>query len=261
MEFFDTHAHYDDDRFQEDRDTLLPRLYDSGVRFILNPGVDLASSRFVCQLAEKYPFLYAGIGFYPHNTSGMTPEDLDNLALLARQNRKVRAIGEIGLDYHYDDTPRDVQKTWFRAQMELAQSLDLPVIIHDREAHEDCLRIVKEFPRVRGVFHCFSGSLELARELWKLGYSCSFTGSITFKNAKKLPEVVRHCPQDRIMLETDAPYLTPVPHRGKRNDSGYLPWICQAAASFRDCAPEALAALTVENGLRFFQIEGKEDLL
>jgi len=210
-------------------------------------------------MAQRHPFLYAGIGFYPHDTDRMTAAALDELEKMARSNPKVRAIGEIGLDYYYDGTPRDVQKKCLRAQMELARALDLPVSFHDREAHEDSLNIVKEFPEVRGVFHCFSGSVELARELWKRGWSTSFTGSITFKNARKLPEVVAQCPADLIMLETDAPYLAPVPHRGKRNHSGYLREICQAAAVFRGCDPEELAALSVENGRRFFRIEGKED--
>lgn len=258
MEFFDTHAHYDDSRFDEDRDLLLRQLHQEGVSLILNPATDLSSSQTICALAERHSFLYAGIGFYPHDTGKMTTDDLDALERMAKEHPKVKAIGEIGLDYYYDDTPREVQRKWLRAQMELARALDLPVSFHDREAHEDSLNIVKEFPGVRGVFHCFSGSVELARELWKRGWSTSFTGSITFKNAKKLPEVVAACPPDRIMLETDAPYLAPVPHRGKRNHSGYLPWICQAAAAFRNCDPEALAALTLENGRRFFRLEGKE---
>lgn len=256
MPFFDTHAHYDDDRFQDDRDSLLTTLHTShDVAFILNPSVDLDSSRFVSSvLTQRFTFVYGAVGVYPHNTSTINKNDLASLYSLAKTNKKIRAVGEIGLDYFYNDTPPDIQRVWFREQMDLARQLDLPVIIHDRQAHEDCIKIIQDFPTVRGVFHCFSGSLEMASLLWRRNYCCSFTGSITFKNARKLPEVVRNAPAETIMLETDAPYLTPVPYRGRRNDSGYLSRICQVAAEFRGEDPEALANLTFENGCNFFQI-------
>ena len=256
MILFDTHAHYDDDQFDNDRDLLLNDLPHYNIKLVVNPAVNLESSKKIIEIVSKYSYIYGAVGYYPHNTNEIKSEqELCEIEALAKSHLKIKAIGEIGLDYYYDDTDPETQKKWFRAQMELADSLNLPVIIHDREAHEDCLKIVREFPHVTGVYHCYSGSLEYAKILWNLGYYTSFTGSITFKNAKKAPEIVAACPESQIMIETDSPYLAPVPHRGKRNDSKYLEYICNAAASFRKEDPEEFAYRTYRNGKRFFGID------
>lgn len=252
--YFDTHAHYDDEAFDNDRYELLDSLPGRDVSLIVNAACDLKSVRTSIALAERYDYVYAAAGIHPHEANTATEEALLEIEKLSHNN-KVVAIGEIGLDYHYDFSPREQQREAFRAQMELARALGLPVIVHDREAHEDCLNIVKEFKEVRGVFHCFSGSLETAKELVRLGWYISFTGSITFKNAKKAPEIVAALPADRLMIETDCPYMSPVPHRGKRNDSSYLKYICEAVASYRGISHEEAAGLTLENGKRFFGIK------
>ncbi|MDR3765682.1 MAG: TatD family hydrolase, partial [Butyricicoccus sp.] len=222
---FDTHAHYDDDQFDADRETLLTSLPEHGVGLVLNPGCDLESSRKAVAYAETYPHVYAAVGFHPENLDGIDLErDLPALEALAKSSPKVRAIGEIGLDYYWvkEPEPRRIQAEVFRAQMRLAGRLQLPVIIHDREAHLDSLTIAEQYPAVRGVFHCYSGSVEFAKRLLDLGYLLSFTGVITYKNAKKAVDVVRAVPLDRLMIETDSPYMAPVPYRGKRNSSLYV---------------------------------------
>jgi len=251
--YFDTHAHYDDEAFDSDRDLVIAELQNSGVSLILNAASSLESSRKAIALAEKYSFFYAAVGVHPHDASSLTSEALSAIRELAKNN-KVKAIGEIGLDYFYDLSPREVQKEAFIKQMELAKELDLPVIVHDRDAHEDSLEIVKAFPEVRGVFHCYSGSLETAKELIKHGWYLSFTGAVTFKNARKAPEVIEYMPEDRLMIETDCPYLAPVPMRGKRNDSRNLKYIAERIAEIRGTTVEKIAALTLENGRRFFEI-------
>lgn len=251
--YFDTHAHYDDEAFDADRDAVLQSMPGRGISLIVNPGCNLPSSRAALELSRRYPFVYAAVGVHPHDAESMKAGDLATLRELASQERAV-AIGEIGLDYYYDRSPRQVQKERFREQMALAAEMNLPVIIHDREAHEDCLNIVREFKSVRGVYHCYSGSLEQAKVLVRLGWYISFTGAVTFKNARRAHEVISWMPGDRLMLETDSPYLTPVPHRGKRNDSGYLPLIAEAAAALRGVSAEEIAAVTLENGKRFFGI-------
>jgi TatD DNase family protein len=252
--YFDTHAHYDDEAFDIDRHELLNGLPENRVSLIVNAACDLKSAGASLALAEKYNYIYAALGIHPHEAEGATNHALLEIEKLCHNN-KVVAVGEIGLDYHYDYSPREEQKKAFRAQMELAQALSLPVIVHDREAHEDCINIVKEFRGVRGVFHCFSGSMETAMELMRLGWYISFTGAITFKNAKKAPEIVAALPADRIMIEPDCPYMTPVPHRGKRNDSSYLKYICEAVAVFRGISHEEAAQLTMDNGKTFFGIK------
>lgn len=254
--YFDTHAHYDDEAFDADRDELLAGLPARGISLVLNPGADLVSSETAVSLAERHPHVYAAVGVHPHEAGGMVPGDLTRLEAMSR-HPKVMAIGEIGLDYFYDHSPRDVQKARFREQMALAEKTGLPAVVHDREAHADCLSILKEFPRVRGVFHCYSGSLEMARELLNLGWYLSFNGAITFKNARRALEVIRFMPSDRLMLETDAPYLTPVPYRGRRNDSGYLPLVAQAVSHLLNRPVEEIAAITMKNGKYFFNIPGK----
>lgn len=251
--YFDTHAHYDDRKFDPDRDELLSSLKDSGVELVMNAACDLPSAVSSAAMAEKYDFVYAAAGIHPHDADTADDDALSQIESICR-HEKVKAVGEIGLDYHYDFSPREVQKRAFRAQLELAEALDMPVIVHDREAHEDCLKLVREFRNVRGVFHCFSGSAEMAAELIKLGWYISFTGSVTFKNAKKAPQIVSSIPAECIMIETDCPYMTPEPCRGRRNDSSYLKYICSAVAGFRGISHEEAAALTLENGRRFFGI-------
>lgn len=261
MRLFDTHAHYDADAFDADRLELLASMPGRGVELILNPGCDVPSSRAAVELAERFPFVYAAVGVHPEECGGWTGGELEALRELAR-HPKVRAIGEIGLDYYWEENPpRALQKEVLHAQLELAEELDLPVIIHDREAHGDCLEIVRAHPKVTGVYHCYSGSLEDAKVLVKLGWMLSFTGSITFKNARKAPEVIAWLPMDRIMVETDSPYLTPVPYRGKRNDSGYVRLVAEKIAEIKGLDPEEVARITLENGRRFFRIaQGKEDV-
>ena len=254
MPLFDTHAHYDDAQFDPDREALLAALPQHGVGLVVNPGCDIPSSRRAAELAERYPHVYAAVGYHPENCGPYVPSDLETLRQLAARP-KVVAIGEIGLDYYWpENPPRDLQQQVFRDQLALAEELGLPVIVHDREAHGDSLAIVKEFPRVRGVFHCYSGSVEMARELVKLGWMISFTGVLTYKNARRAVETAREIPLERLMIETDSPYMAPVPCRGKRNDSTLVRYVCEKLAEIRGISPEECARLTWENGCRFFGI-------
>lgn len=251
---FDTHAHYDDEAFDPDRELLLESLPQRGVALVLNPGCDLDSSRKAVSYAAAYPHVYAAVGIHPENCAGFVPADIDVLRELARQP-KVVAIGEIGLDYYWaENPPREFQQQVFRAQLELALELDLPVIVHDREAHGDSLAIVKEYPALRGVFHCYSGSVEMARELLALGWYLGFDGPVTYKNARKTVEVAEMVPLDRILIETDSPYMSPVPMRGKRNDSRNVLYIAEKLAQLKGMTTEEMAALTESNGKRLFNI-------
>ena len=251
---FDTHAHYDDEAFDTDRDALLTALPQRGVGLILNPGCDVESSRKAVTYAAAYPHVYAAVGIHPENCGGCTADDLAAIRALAQQP-KVVAIGEIGLDYYWpENPPRPLQQQVLRSQLALARELSLPVIIHDRDAHADTMAIVREFPGLRGVFHCFAGSVEMARELVDMGWYLSFNGAATFKNARKAPEVIRAVPMDRLMIETDAPYLTPAPYRGRRNDSTYVRLVAERIAQLRDMTPAAAEQATWENGKRFFGI-------
>jgi TatD DNase family protein len=256
---FDTHAHYDAEQFDQDRDAVLAALPGEGVALVVDPGCDLPSSRKAVELAGKYPFLYAAVGLHPEECAGYCESDLDAIRALA-QAPKVVAIGEIGLDYYWPENPaRETQQKVFRDQLALAQELDLPVIVHDREAHGDSLAIVKEFPKVRGVFHCFAGSAEMAGELVRLGWMISFTGVLTYKNARKSIEAAAAVPLERLMIETDSPYMAPVPNRGKRNDSRNLTYICEKLAEIKGVTPQQCADATRENGKKFFGIP-KENL-
>jgi TatD DNase family protein len=256
MPLFDTHCHYDDSWFDDDRDALLASLPEQGVELILNPGCDLPSSRMAVEIAQRYPFAYAAVGFHPGSAQDYDDATEAELRALAA-HPKVKAIGEIGLDYYWEDyAPHEVQHQVFRRQLRLAEELNLPVIVHDREAHGDCLAIVKEFPGVRGVYHCYSGSLEDAKTLIALGWNLSFTGSITFKNARKAPEILRWLPEDRFMIETDAPYMLPYPRQKgeRRNDSTKVLRVAQQIADIRGVSVEDIIRITTENGKRFFHI-------
>ena len=254
MPIFDTHAHYDDSRFDGDRDAVLAALPEAGVELMLDPGCDLPSSRAAAAPAERYSHVYAAAGIHPENCAGFQDADLAALRQLLAQP-KVAAIGEIGLDYYWaENPPRDFQQMVFRKQLALAEELDLPVIVHDREAHGDSLSIIREFPAVTGVFHCFSGSPEMAEELLKRGWYLGFDGPITYKNARRAPEVAAITPLERMVVETDAPYLSPVPVRGRRNDSRYLPHVIAKLAEWKGVTPEEMTRITCENGKRLFRL-------
>ena len=252
---FDTHAHYYAEQFDPDQDEVLSALPAANVGLVLCPGCDLESSRQSIALAEQYPFLSAAAGVHPEDALGLPDDWLEQVEAMTH-HPKVKAVGEIGLDYYWQEVPRDLQKEVFRAQLALAQRLDMPVIVHDREAHGDSLAIVKEFPGVRGVFHCYSGSVEDAKTLIKLGWHLSFTGTITFKNARKAPEVIAAVPLDRIMVETDAPYMAPTPYRGKRCDSRYVYRMAETIAQIKGLTTQEVEEATTENGKRLFGIEG-----
>ena len=252
---FDTHAHLDDRAFDSDREALIDSLPGQGLALVMLPGCSAASSRAVSALSEKYPFLYAAVGSHPDAADEVDEAVLDGYRTLCQRNPKIRAIGEIGLNYHYEDIPRDIQLKAFRAQMGLAKELGLPVIVHEREAHADGMAVVKEFPEVTGVFHCYSGSLEMAKELIGLGWYIGFTGVLTFKNARKAVEVASNIPLDRLVLETDCPYMAPEPFRGKRNDPGKLYRMAERLAELRGLTVGEVEAITTENGKRLYHID------
>ena len=251
---FDTHAHMDDRAFDADRAELLTDLPNRGIQLLMNPGCSLASSRNAVTLAREYDYIYAAVGSHPDVADEVNEEVLEEYRKLCKLNPKVKAIGEIGLDYHYEDIPRQLQLQAFRAQMALAEELDLPVIVHERDAHEDGMKVVDEFPTVKGVFHCYSGSAEMAKELVKRGWYIGFTGVLTFKNARKALEVAASIPMDRIVLETDCPYMAPEPFRGKRNDPGKLYRMAEKLAELRGMTVEEIHRITPENGKRLYNI-------
>ena len=251
---FDTHAHLNDEAFNADREALLAGLQEKGIGLVMNAGCSLEASREVVQMAKQYPWLYAAVGSHPDSADEVNEEVLEEYRKLCKLNSEVKAIGEIGLDYHYEDIPREIQQKAFRMQMELARELDLPVIVHERDAHEDGMAIVREFPTVKGVFHCYSGSAEMARQLVEMGWYIGFTGVLTFKNARKAVETAASIPLDRIVLETDCPYMAPEPFRGKRNDPGYLYRMAEQLAAIRGITPQEAAAITTENGKKLYRI-------
>ena len=251
---FDTHAHLDDRRFDGDRDALLRSLPEQGITLLMNPGCDLSSSRAAVALAQAHPWIYAAVGSHPDDADHVDAALLAQYRALAQSCPKVRAIGEIGLDYHYEDVPRARQMDAFRRQMELAGQLGLPVIVHEREAHEDGCRILEEFPEVRGVFHCYSGSAEMAKWLTARGWYIGFTGVITFRSARKAVETAQAIALDRIVIETDCPYMAPEPFRGRRNDPGYVYRMAQRLAELRGLPEEEMARITLENGCRLYNI-------
>ena len=255
---FDTHAHYDDERFDEDRDTVLGSLAEHGVSLVVDPACDLASCEKTLALSAKYRFLYSAVGVHPHSAeSDGTGDWLQRIEAFAKR-KKVVAIGEIGLDYHYDFSPREKQMEAFAAQLALANDLGLPVIIHDREAHADTLELVQRY-RPKGIIHCYSGSAEMVREFVKLGMYIGFTGSVTFKNASKLLLAAAEVPEDRILLETDCPYMAPVPYRGTRCDSTLIPATAERLAEIRGTDAQTLIDRAHKNGCRVYGITEDEE--
>lgn len=252
---FDTHAHYDDERFELDRSDVIERAHRSGVSYIINAASDIKSCEEGIAFARKYEYMYAAVGVHPHEVGKLDENTLDRIGQLAKEE-KVVAIGEIGLDYYYDTAPREIQKHWFAQQINLARELQLPIIVHDRDAHQDSMNILKDNKanEVGGVFHCYSGSVEMAKELIDYNFYISVGGALTFKNAKKLVEVVRWVPMERLLIETDCPYLTPEPHRGKRNDSSYVRFVAEKMAQIKELSFEEVAEITLENAKKLFRI-------
>ena len=248
---FDTHAHLDARAFDADRAELIESLD----MLVMNPGCSLESSRNADALSKQYPHIYAAVGSHPDAADEVNAQVLEEYRTLCKLNPKIRAIGEIGLDYHYEDIPREIQLQAFRSQMSLAADLDLPGIVHERDAHADGMSVVKEFPTVKGVFHCYSGSLEMARELIDLGWYIGFTGVLTFKNARKAVEVAANIPLERLVLETDCPYMAPEPFRGKRNDPGKLYRMAERLAEIRGLSLEEVERITAENGRRLYRMD------
>ena len=251
---FDSHAHLNDEAFDQDRAELLETFRDAGVGLVMNAGCSLASSREGIALAEAYPWIYCSVGTHPDTADEVNEEVLEVYRQMC-SHPKVKAIGEIGLDYYYETIHRDAQMRAFRMQMQLAEELDMPVIVHERDAHEDGMSIVKEFPKVKGVFHCYSGSAEMARQLVDMGWYIGFTGVLTFKNASKAVETAASIPLERILLETDCPYMAPEPYRGKRNHPGYLPKMAEKLAQIRGIPVEKAIRATTENAKRLYRIE------
>lgn len=254
---FDSHAHLNDERFDEDRDELINSLKEKSVDLVVNPGADIETSKSAVELSKKYDFIYAAVGVHPHDVSDLDDTAINTLRKLAIENKKVVAIGEIGLDYYYDYSPRDSQKEWFKKQILLANELELPIIIHDRDAHADTFDIIKEYKsdEIGCVLHCFSGSVELAREYIKLGCYISIPGTVTFKNSRKVREVAREIPLDRLFIETDSPYMAPEPHRGKRNDPSLVAFVADKIAQEKGISYEEVCDKTMENAKKFFEIK------
>lgn len=252
---FDTHAHLEDERFDDDREQLIEGLPEKGVAYVVNVGSTLETSRMSVELAARYSLIYAAVGIHPHEVSQMDRHDLDAIEALAKC-QKVVAIGEIGLDYYYDFSPRNLQREWFARQIDLAYSLGLPIIIHDRDAHADVLDILraKKDKILGGVMHCYSGSWEMAKDFMDLGLYISLGGPVTFKNARRPVEVAQKVPLDRLVIETDSPYLAPTPYRGKRNNPAYVKLVAQKIAEVRGMSFEEIAEATLNNGKKLFKI-------
>ena len=252
---FDSHAHYDDEKFSADREELISSLPYKKISNFVNIGSDLESSIKSVQFAKKYDFIYAAVGIHPHAAEEYSPDAADKIISLC-ENEKVVAIGEIGLDYYYPEPERTLQKEVFSAQLEIAKKLSLPVVIHDRDAHGDCLEILKMsgIEGFGGVMHCFSGSVEMAKTVLSMGMYISLGGPVTYKNARHSVEVAKYVPLDRLLIETDCPYLTPEPHRGKRNDSSYIIHTAEKIAEIKETTLEEVARITAENAKRLFKI-------
>ncbi|WP_026395161.1 TatD family hydrolase [Acetobacterium malicum] len=255
----DSHAHIDDQKFNEDREAVLENARAAGVELIINPGADEASSFRAVAMSEKYPMVYATVGIHPHDAKDYDAHKHDALLTEWASKEKVVAIGEIGLDYHYDYSPRDVQQEVFIRQLIIAKAVALPIVIHNRESMEDMVKILKEYftPEYGGIMHSYSGSVEMAKVFLDMGFHLSISGPLTFSNARKLPEVVAMMPLDRLLIETDSPYLTPTPHRGKRNEPAYVRFVAAEIARIRGITVEAVAEITTANAKRVFGIAEK----
>lgn len=252
QKIFDSHAHYDDEAFDNDREDVLGGLLSDKVCGIINCGVDIKTSVFSLKLAKKYDKIYCACGFHPHEATNADDNAIKELKELLKEPKAI-AVGEIGLDYHYDFSPREVQIKVFEQQLQVANKLDLPVIVHDRESHEDVLRLLKQY-KPKGVVHCFSGSVEMAKEVVKLGMYIGIGGAVTFKNAKKPVQVAQAVPIDRLLLETDAPYMSPVPLRGKRCTSDYIYYTAEKIAALREIAVDDLLFQNIKNIKTLFNI-------
>lgn len=253
---FDTHAHYNDKRFANDRDQIIRKVHEDGVSYIMNVSYNLPSLEHSVSLSKRYPYIYCAVGIHPHYSKEMNYEMLDKIRSLS-ENKKVVAIGEIGLDYYRDLSPRDIQKKWFEEQIDLAKKVKLPIIIHIRDANEDALNVLKEKNArdVGGIIHSFSGDIKMAREVLDNNFYISVGGPVTYNNAKTLRDVVKFVPEDRLLIETDCPYLTPEPFRGKRNDSGFVKLVAQEIAHIKGKSFEEIADITTANAKRLFNIE------
>ena len=255
-QMIDSHAHLDEERFDEDRDELIKSLKENAISYVINPSSDMETSRRVVELSNKYDNIFAAVGIHPHDAEGFKDEDLDELREISKDERVV-AIGEIGLDYYYDNSPRDIQKEVFRKQLELSHELDLPVIIHTRDAMGDTYDILKEFEgRVRGVMHCYTGSIEMAEKFMKLGFYISIAGPVTFKNAVNVREMAKQIPLERLLIETDSPYLAPVPNRGKRNDPTNVRYVADMLANLKEIQIDKIIEHSRENTVELFSLKG-----
>ncbi len=255
-QMIDSHAHLDEERFDEDRDEFIKSLKENAISYVINPSSDMETSRRVVELSNKYENIFAAVGIHPHDAEGFKEEDLDELRQLSKDERVV-AIGEIGLDYYYDNSPRDIQKEVFRKQLELSHELDLPVIIHTRDAMGDTYDILKEFEsRVRGVMHCYTGSIEMAEKFMKLGFYISIAGPVTFKNAVNVREMAKQIPLERLLIETDSPYLAPVPNRGKRNDPTNVRYVADMLANLKEIQIDKIIEHSRENTVELFSLKG-----
>lgn len=256
MKIFETHAHYDDRAFNEDRDELLAKMHKEGIGYIVNIGCSMNNSRKIVDFVKKYDFLYGTVGVHPDDAGSLNRKDMEELALLSREE-KIVGIGETGLDYHYDDIDRNCQKKWFAAQLDIARNERLPVVVHSRDAAADTLDVMKaeNAGEIGGVIHCFSYGVEMAREYLNMGFYIGIGGVVTFKNGKKLKEVAAYIPLNRILLETDAPYLAPVPYRGKRNCSSYLTYVAEEIAGIKGIDVEEVYEATFENAKNMYKMK------
>ena len=251
--YFDSHAHYDDERFDQDRDELLTEMHNRNVDLILNSGESIDSAKKTLELIKKYPFIYGAVGIHPHNAKKTCESDI-NLLRDYSKNDKIVAIGEIGLDYYYDTSPRDKQRYWFKRQLELADELDLPVIIHSRDAAQECFDIIKSSGVSKGVIHCYSGSAQMALDYIEMGFYIGLGGVLTYNNARKTVEVAEAVPIEKIVIETDCPYLAPAPMRGKRNNSMYLEYIAEKISQIKNIPHKEVAEITKNNAVKLFNI-------
>ncbi|MDO5349519.1 MAG: TatD family hydrolase [Lachnospiraceae bacterium] len=254
---FDTHAHYDDDAFDQDREAVLNALQEAGIGAVVNVGASLESTERTLKLTEEYPFIYGAVGVHPSDSKDLTEEDIQWLEGLTNRD-KVVAVGEIGLDYYWEDPDHEIQKKWFVRQLALARKVKLPVIIHSRDAAKDTLDIMKaeRSQEIGGVIHCFSYGKEMAREYLDMGFFLGIGGVVTFQNGKKLKEVVEYAPLEQLVLETDCPYLAPVPNRGKRNSSLNLPYVVEGIAALKGITPQQVMEVTWENAKRLYRLQG-----